>query len=424
MSRPVPPLVEPGPPLTAAQRERWSRHLLLPQLGETAQRRLRNARVCVVGAGGLGAPVLLYLAAAGVGRLGVVDDDVVESSNLQRQVLHGVDDVGRPKVDSAADAVRALDPDVEVVTHHLRLDEGTVDLLADYDLVVDGTDNFPTRYLVNDACVRLGLPEIWGSVFRFDAQVSVFWGSPPPGSGVAPVQLRDLFPEAPPPGSVPSCAEGGVLGAMCGQVGSVMATEAVKVLTGVGRPLLGRVLVLDALAARWTEVPLRGGATPAGPDGGAEPAPATGGVSAPDAGREAGPRPVPVRPHASGAVGPGSDVRSGSGVGLVGATELARLLAARDAGGPDFQLVDVREPAERQIVAIPGADPVPLAELLDRSALARVRRDVPVVLHCRSGVRSEQAALALLDAGWTDVAHLVGGVLAWVDQVDPTQARY
>lgn len=420
----VPPLVEPGPPLTAAQRERWSRHLLLPQLGETAQRRLRNACVCVVGAGGLGAPVLLYLAAAGVGRLGVVDDDVVESSNLQRQVLHGVDDVGRPKVDSAADAVRALDPDVEVVTHRLRLDEGTVDLLADYDLVVDGTDNFPTRYLVNDACVRLGLPEVWGSVFRFDAQVSVFWGSPPPGIGVAPVQLRDLFPEPPPPGSVPSCAEGGVLGAMCGQVGSVMATEAVKVLTGVGRPLLGRVLVLDALAARWTEVPLRGGPTPTGPDGGAESAPATGGVSAAGAEREAGPRPVPVRPHASGAVGPGPDVRSGSDVGLVRATELARLLAARDAGGPDFQLVDVREPAERQIVTIPGADPIPLAELLDRSALARVRRDVPVVLHCRSGVRSEQAALALLAAGWTDVAHLVGGVLAWVDQVDPTQARY
>jgi adenylyltransferase/sulfurtransferase len=416
--------VEPGPPLTAAERERWSRHLLLPQLGETAQRRLRNARVCVVGAGGLGAPVLLYLAAAGVGRLGIVDDDVVESSNLQRQVLHGVGDVGRPKVDSAADAVRALDPDVEVVTHHLRLDEGTVDLLADYDLVVDGTDNFPTRYLVNDACVRLGLPEVWGSVFRFDAQVAVFWGGPPVGSGVEPVQLRDLFPAPPPPGSVPSCAEGGVLGAMCGQVGSVMATEAVKVLTGVGRPLLGRVLVLDALAARWTEVPLRGGPTPTGPDGGAGAAPATGGASAAGAEREAGP--APVRPHAPGAARPGSDVGSGSGsgVGLVGATELARLLAARDAGGPDFQLVDVREPAERQIVAIPGADPVPLAGLLDRSALAQVRRDVPVVLHCRSGVRSEQAALALLDAGWEDVGHLVGGVLAWVDQVDPTQARY
>ncbi|WP_225754657.1 ThiF family adenylyltransferase [Actinotalea sp. Marseille-Q4924] len=388
----VPALVEPGPPLTAAQRERWSRHLLLPQLGESAQRRLRNARVCVVGAGGLGAPVLLYLAAAGVGRLGVVDDDVVEASNLQRQVLHGVADVGRPKVDSAADAVRALDPDVEVVTHRLRLEAGTVDLLADYDLVVDGTDNFPTRYLVNDACVRLGVPEVWGSVFRFDAQVAVFWGSPPAGSGVTPVQLRDLFPSPPPPGSVPSCAEGGVLGAMCGQVGSVMATEAVKLLTGVGRPLLGRVLVMDALAARWTEVPLVAAARPPG-------TPAHAGAPP----ERAAPEPV---------------------VPVVTARELADRLTARDDGGPGLQLVDVRQPGERAIVAIPGADAVPLAGILDGSGRGLVRRDVPVVLHCRSGVRSEQAARALLAAGWSDVAHLEGGVLAWVDQVDPSQARY
>ncbi|MBC7290188.1 MAG: ThiF family adenylyltransferase [Actinotalea sp.] len=391
---PVPPLVEPGPPLTPAQRERWSRHLLLPQLGETAQRRLRNARVCVVGAGGLGAPVLQYLAAAGVGRLGIVDDDVVEASNLQRQVLHGVADVGRPKVDSAADAVAALDPDVDVVRHRLRLDERTVGLLGEYDLVLDGTDNFPTRYLVNDACVRLGLPEVWGSVFRFDAQVAVFWGSPPPGSGVAPVQLRDLFPAPPAPGTVPSCAEGGVLGAMCGQVGSVMATEAVKLLTGVGRPLLGRVLVLDALAARWAEVPLVGGVR------------------------------APAHRHPATDDVAGPPARTDVGVRRVGARDLAARLAARDAGGPDLQLVDVREPAERAIVAIPGAEPVPLAGLLDGSALDRVRRDVPVVLHCRSGVRSEQAGLALLAAGWRDVEHLAGGVLAWVDEVDPSQARY
>jgi sulfur-carrier protein adenylyltransferase/sulfurtransferase len=394
----VPPLVEPGPPLTAAQRERWSRHLLLPQLGETAQRRLRNARVCVIGAGGLGAPVLLYLAAAGVGRLGVVDDDVVEVSNLQRQVLHGVGDVGRPKVDSAADAVRALDPEVEVTRHHLRLDAGTVDLLGDYDVVVDGTDNFPTRYLVNDACVRLGLPEVWGSVFRFDAQVTVFWGRPPAGSGVAPVQLRDLFPAPPPPGSVPSCAEGGVLGALCGQVGSVMATEAVKLVTGAGRPLLGRLLVLDALAARWSEVPLRASGAPRTAEGGGPPPSAAPGCEAPG----------------------GDAVR----VRTVRARDLAARLAAREAGGPGLQVLDVREPGERQIVSIAGAEPVPLAGVLDGSALDRVRRDVPVVLHCRSGVRSEQAARALLAAGWTDVAHLDGGVLAWVDQVDPSQARY
>lgn len=400
----VPPLVEPGPPLTAAQRERWSRHLLLPQLGETAQRRLRNARVCVIGAGGLGAPVLLYLAAAGVGRLGVVDDDVVEASNLQRQVLHGIGDVGRPKVDSAADALRALDPEVEVVRHHLRLDAGTADLLADYDLVVDGTDNFPTRYLVNDACVRLGLPEVWGSVFRFDAQVAVFWGRPPAGSGVAPVQLRDLFPAPPPPGSVPSCAEGGVLGALCGQVGSVMATEAVKLVTGAGRPLLGRLLVLDALAARWSEVPLSA----------SRPSAASGDAPSAPPGRSEAPTPPLDSP--SGAASP--PVRG------VRAPDLAVRLAARESGGPGLQLVDVREPGEREIVSIPGAEPLPLAALLDGSALERVRRDVPVVLHCRSGVRSEQAARALLAAGWTDVAHLEGGVLAWVEQVDPSQARY
>ncbi|WP_034228648.1 ThiF family adenylyltransferase [Actinotalea ferrariae] len=411
----VPPLVEPGPPLTAAQRERWSRHLLLPQLGETAQRRLRNARVCVVGAGGLGAPVLLYLAAAGVGRLGIVDDDVVEASNLQRQVLHGVADVGRPKVDSAADAVRALDPEVEVVTHPVRLDAGTADLLSDYDLVVDGTDNFPTRYLVNDACVRLGLPEVWGSVFRFDAQVAVFWGSPPAGSGVAPVQLRDLFPAPPPPGTVPSCAEGGVLGAMCGQVGSLMATEAVKLLTGVGRPLLGRLLVLDALAARWTEVPLVAATTASSATGDAASDGSAPGVPAPDGPAPDGPAPDDPAPDDGGSQVP---------VPVVAATDLAARLTAREQGGPDLQLVDVREPGERQVVAIPGADPVPLGGLLDGSTLAQVRRDVPVVLHCRSGVRSEQAARALLAAGWADVAHLEGGVLAWVEHVDPTQARY
>jgi len=381
----LPPLVEPGPPLTAAQKERWSRHLLLPQLGETGQRRLRNARVLVVGAGGLGAPVLQYLAAAGVGRLGVVDVDDVESSNLQRQVVHGVADVGRRKVDSAADAVARIDPDVEVVRHHVRLDATTVDLAADYDLVLDGTDNFPTRYLVNDACVRHGLPEVWGSIFRFDAQVAVFWGRPP--DGVEPVQLRHLFPRPPAPGTVPSCAEGGVLGALCGQVGSVMATEAVKLVTGAGRPLLGRVLVLDALAARWSEVPLRGG-------------------------------PLPV-PDADAPVARTAPAGEPVGAPTVSPRELADRLASGD-----VVLVDVREEAERRIVSIPGAVHVPLASILDGSGLAAVPRDRPVVLHCRSGVRSEQAWYALRDAGYDDVAHLAGGVLAWVDDVDPTLARY
>lgn len=387
----VPPLVEPGPPLTSAQRERWSRHLLLPELGELGQRRLRRAGVCVVGAGGLGAPVLQYLAAAGVGRIGVVDVDDVEVSNLQRQVVHGVADVGRPKVASAADAVRRIDPDVEVVEHHVRLDDATVDLLAGYDVVVDGTDNFPTRYLVNDACVRLGLPEVWGSVFRFDAQVSLFWGTPPPG--VPAVDLRDLFPAAPPPGTVPSCAEGGVLGAMCGQVGTLMATEVVKLVTGAGRPLLGRVLVLDALDARWTEVPLvraagrpsRGAAHPVLPVDAAPPVPA-----------------VPT----------------------VTPRELAAMLADRDEGRADFLLVDVREAAELDVVAVPGAVNVPLSRVLDGSGLAEVPRHGRTVLVCRSGVRSEQAARSLVAAGYRDVAHVAGGVLGWVDDVDPTLARY
>ncbi len=382
----VPPVVEPGPPLTTAAVQRWSRHLLLPQVGDLGQRRLANARVCVVGAGGLGAPVLQYLAAAGVGRLGIVDADDVELSNLQRQVLHGTGDVGRAKVDSARDAVRAIDPGVDVVTHHVRLTaDNADDVLGGYDLVVDGTDNFPTRYAVNDACVRLGLPEVWASIYRFDAQVAVFWGCPP--DGVPPVQLRDLFPSAPPPGSVPSCAEGGVLGALCGQVGSVMATEALKLLTGVGEPLLGRVLVLDALAARWSEVPLVG-----------DPARARRAEEAERADRaQRADRAARARAGAgTGAPTEGAD-GDAPAVPTISARELADRLAARDRGEDRFLLVDVREPGERDLVAIPGAVGVPLAGILGGDA--DLPRDVPLVLHCRSGVRSEQAGRALLALG-------------------------
>jgi adenylyltransferase/sulfurtransferase len=372
--------------LTAEQVTRWSRHLLLPQVGELGQRRLHAARVCVVGAGGLGAPVLLYLAAAGVGRLGVVDADDVALSNLQRQVIHGTSDVGSPKVASAARRVAALDPGVEVVTHHVRLTQNDVDLLADYDLVVDGTDNFETRYLVNDACVRLGLPEVWGSVLGFDAQVSVFWGRPP--AGVPAVELRDLFPEPPSPGEVPSCDQAGVLGALCGQVGSLMATEAVKLLTGVGEPLLGRVAVLDALAARWAEVPVvaRPAAAPAHP-------------------RPAVASPVPAAaPGALRALSP---------------AELAELVAAGA-----VTLLDVREPAERSIARIPGAVAVPLGQLLVGTGRDAIPRDLPVVVYCHLGVRSLRAGLALLADGWPDVAHLAGGIDAWSTQIDPSVPRY
>jgi len=396
----IPPLVEPGPALSSAQIERYSRHLLLPQVGAVGQRRLRRSRVCVVGAGGLGAPVLLYLAAAGVGRIGIVDFDTVEVTNLQRQVIHGRADVGRAKVDSARDAVLAIDPDLDVVVHPVRLTRDTVDaVLAGYDLVIDGTDNFPTRYLVNDACVRLGIPEVWGSVFRFDAQVSVFWGRPPEGSGVEPVQLRDLFPAAPEAGSVPSCAEGGVLGALCGQVGSVMATEAVKLITGAGDPLLGRVLVLDALAARWSEVALRGDPGRSG---------ATGEPRSADVPADVAPVVPAVTPREL-------------------ADRLADQRADRDAGaaGADrFMLIDVREPGEREIVSIAGSWPVPLGGILDGGALADLPRDTPLVLHCRSGARSAQAVRALQAAGFTDVVHLAGGVLAWIDEIDPSLPRY
>ena len=387
----LPPLVRPGPPLSASERARYARHLLLPEIGETGQRRLRAARVAVVGAGGLGAPVLQYLAAAGVGRLGIIDDDVVDVTNLQRQVVHGHADVGRPKVDSAADAVRALAPEVDVVAHRLRLTERNVDLLGDYDLVVDGADNFPTRYLVNDACVRLGLPEVWGSVLRFDAQVAVFWGRPP--AGVPAVQLRDLFPVPPPEGEVPSCATAGVLGALCGQVGSLMATEVIKLITGTGRPLLGRVAVLDALAGSWREVPLRPTTTTRGGEG--------------------GPAPREVAPGGttSGASG------AGSGPGEVTPRELADLLSTGA-----VTLLDVREPGERDIVTIPGPQlAIPLGQLPGR--VSEVPTDRPVVVYCRSGARSARAVAELSRAG-RDAVNLAGGVLDWATDIDPTLPRY
>ena len=384
-----PPLVAPGPPLDAEQVQRYSRHLLLPEIGETGQRRLANARVLVVGAGGLGSPVLTYLAAAGVGTIGVVDDDVVDASNLQRQVVHGTPDVGRPKVDSAVEALARLNPLVRVVPHRVRLDAaGALELLRGYDVVVDGADNFATRYLVSDACELLGLPEVWGSVFRFDAQVSVFW------AGHGPT-YRHLFPDPPPPGAVPSCAEGGVLGAMVGAVGAVMATEVVKLVTGAGRPLLGRLLVLDALSMSWRTVPVR-------PDPRA--------------------RPVTSLVEAEQACGTGVPAAAQLPADAeVGPVELAGALRQ---GPQAVHLVDVRGAEEAAIVSIPGALLVPLPRILSGEALPELPRDRRVVLYCKSGVRSEQALRALRDNGFHDVAHLRGGVLAWVREVDPALPVY
>jgi molybdopterin/thiamine biosynthesis adenylyltransferase/rhodanese-related sulfurtransferase len=389
----LPPLVGPGPPLGPAELLRYSRHLLLPQLGPVGQRRLAAARVLVVGAGGLGSPVLAYLAAAGVGTVGILDDDVVDASNLQRQVVHGTADVGAAKVASAAATVAALNPLVTVVPHAVRLDPGNaLDLLAGYDLVIDGTDNFATRYLVSDACAVLGRPCVWGSVLRFDGQVAVFWSAPT--GGAAPVTYRDLHPEPPPPGTVPSCAEAGVLGVTCGVIGSAMGTEAVKLICGIGEPLLGRLSVYDALAASWRTVRVR-----RGPDA----VPVT--ALEPDYEVFCG-LPPAVTPGGVGAVG------------AIDASELERRLAGRDAGGPDFVLVDVREPAEREVSTVPGAVGLPLASIeADPGTLVALAAGRPVVLHCQSGVRSARA-LGLARAAGLDAVHLDGGILAWLALAD------
>ncbi len=379
MTAGLPPVVEPGTDLTPDEVSRYSRHLLLPQIGREGQRRLKNARVLVVGAGGLGSPVLLYLAAAGVGTIGVVDDDVVEASNLQRQVVHGTDDVGRPKVDSAADAVARVNPLVRVVPHRERLTrDNALEVVGGYDLVLDGTDNFPTRYLVSDACVLAGVPLVWGSILRFDGQVSVFWAAHGP-------TYRDLFPAPPPAGSVPSCGEAGVLGAVCAMVGSVMAAEAIKLVTGAGDPLVGRLMVLDSLAMTWRTLTVQ---------------------------RDPSAEPVTALAQAP-AAGPADDVPT------VSAAELATLLA-----DDEVLLVDVREADEREIVAIPGALHVPLGGFRSGRAQAELPTDRPIVLHCKAGGRSAEALTLLRAAGREDVRHLGGGVLAWVRDIDPTLPTY
>jgi sulfur-carrier protein adenylyltransferase/sulfurtransferase len=398
-----PPLVPPGAELTAQERTRYARHLLLPDVGSDGQRRLRAARVLVVGAGGLGSPALLYLAAAGVGVIGVVDDDVVDTTNLQRQVVHGVADVGRAKTESAADAVHAISPTTQVVQHGERLDEATaLDVIADYDLVLDGADNFPTRYLVGDACARLGVPHVWGSVYRFDGQVSVWW------AGEGPCYAC-VFPHQPPPDAVPSCAVGGVLGAVCASIGSVMATEAVKLVTGIGEPLVGRLLVHDALRQTWDALPVTAdpgcrvcgsGADLTRPLGWATGIPA-GPVSTSDAG-DTDPATV-ARPS-------------------IDVLELKALLDAGTLDGDAAVLVDVREEGERAVVALPGAW-VPVGEVRSGAPVPGLAPGARAYVYCKSGGRSAEA-VDLLRARGVDAVNVEGGILAWVAEVDPTLPTY
>jgi len=396
MSRP--PLVPPGPELTASERTRYARHLLLPDIGSDGQRRLRAARVLVVGAGGLGSPALLYLAAAGVGTIGVVDDDVVDLTNLQRQVVHGVADVGRAKTASAEEAVHAISPTTQVVEHTARLDESTaLAVIADYDLVLDGADNFPTRYLVGDACARLGIPHVWGSVFRFDGQVSVWW------AGEGPCYAC-VFPQQPPPDAVPSCAIGGVLGAVCASVGSVMATEAVKLVTGIGEPLVGRLLVHDALAQTWDSLPVT-----------ADP-----GCRVCGSGADLG---APLGWATGVRAGSSPD---GSGADTVAAEEVrptvsVTQLSAELEGGA--LLLDVREAGERAVVALPGGEWVPVGDLRGGADVPGVEPGARVYVYCKTGVRSGEA-VDLLRARGVDAVNVEGGILAWIEQIEPDLPKY
>ncbi|MGL5865248.1 MAG: molybdopterin-synthase adenylyltransferase MoeB [Dermatophilaceae bacterium] len=393
------PLVPPGPELSAGERTRFARHLLLPGMGADAQRRLRAARVLVVGAGGLGSPAVMYLAAAGVGTIGVVDDDVVEVTNLQRQVLHGDADVGLPKVVSAAHTVRRMTPLTEVVTHPVRLDASSaMDLIADYDVVLDGADNFDTRYVVGDACARLGVPQVWGSVYRFDGQVSVWW------AGEGPCYAC-VFPAQPPPGAVPSCAVGGVLGSVCASIGSVMATEAVKLLTGSGEPLVGRLLVHDAWRQTWDVLPVR-----------ADPACRVCGVSA-DPARPLGWATRDAESAASELAGVDADPPARP---WVTAVELRQLIAERDSGTVQFVLLDVREPEERDVVAVPGSVCWPVQRVRDGEPLPTSGR---AYVYCKSGGRSAEAVDLLRRRG-VDAVDVAGGVLAWVRDVDRSAATY
>lgn len=376
--------------LTPAEIRRYSRHLTIPDFGIAGQQRMRNSRVLCVGAGGLGSPALLYLAAAGVGALGIIDGDIVDESNLQRQVIHGTSDVGRPKVDSAAERIREVNPLVEVKKYQEMLSaDNALQIFDEYDLIVDGTDNFTTRYLINDAAVLSGKPYAWGSIYRFSGQASMFW----PGRGPC---YRCLHPSPPPPGSVPSCAEGGVLGAICATIASIQVTEAIKVLAGIGSPLIGRLLIYEALDLTYHHIA------------------------------------VARNPHCavcgnSPTITRLADIDVGCApTSLIGpeSTITCRQLQEKQQRNEEFFLLDVREMVEYDIVHIPGSVLIPKGVLADGRGVAQLPVDQEIIVYCKSGVRSAQALGILRQAGLHNVKNLDGGVLKWVEDIDPALPTY
>lgn len=382
------------PELTTAELARYARHLILPDVGMGGQQKLKAAHVLCVGAGGLGSPLALYLAAAGVGTLGLVDFDVVDESNLQRQILHSTKDVGRKKLDSAEDKLLALNPALNVVKHDVMLSsKNALEILSGYDVIADGTDNFPTRYLVNDACVLLGKPNVYGSIFRFEGQASVFATREGPC-------YRCLYPEPPPPGAVPNCAEGGVLGILPGLLGIVQATEVIKLILGKGEPLVGRLLLVDALAMRFRELKLR--KNPACPVCGEQPTV----TELIDYNQFCGVAPESIQE---------SPLRNG--IPQMNVHELKQRLDA----GEDLYILDVREPYEYQIANI-GGTLIPMNDVPQR--LAEIDRNREIIVHCKMGGRSQRVAEFLANQGYPNVKNLAGGITAWADQIDPKVPKY
>ncbi|WP_025273627.1 adenylyltransferase/sulfurtransferase MoeZ [Haloglycomyces albus] len=390
----LPPLVEPTAELSVDEIQRYSRHLIIPDVGMDGQRRLKSARVLCVGAGGLGSPALMYLAAAGVGTLGIVDFDTVDESNLQRQIIHGQSDVDRPKAESAASTIKEINPNVNVVLHKRALDNDNVmEIFADYDLIIDGTDNFATRYMVNDAAVLLNKPYVWGSIFRFDGQASVFWSEQGPC-------YRCLYPEPPPPGMVPSCAEGGVLGVLCASIGSIQVNEAIKIITGIGEPLVGSLMVYDGLEMEYRKIKVR-------KDPNCE-------ICGPNATIK---ELIDYDDFCGTVTEEASQAVENS---TITASELNDWIKE----GRNIDIIDVREPAEWDIVRIEGARLIPKGDIISGAALDQLPAEKQAVFYCKGGVRSAEALAAAKAAGLENAVHVQGGITAWINQVDPSLPSY